>query len=52
MKQVILTITASVAVVTFGYVVIIGLIILTKVQYEQRIQKAENLEENVKNYGC
>ena len=52
MKQVILTITASVAVVAFGYVALIGLIISTKVQYEQRIQKAENSEENVKNYGC
>ena len=52
MKQVILTITASVAVVAFGYVALIGLIISTKVQYEQRIQKAENSKENVKNYGC
>ena len=31
MKEVILTITAVVAVVAFGYVAIIGLIILTKV---------------------
>lgn len=30
MKQVILTITASVAVVAFGYVALIGLIITTK----------------------
>ena len=31
MKQVILTITASVTVVAFGYVALIGLIIATKV---------------------
>ena len=31
MKQVLLTITASVAVVAFGYVALIGLIISTKV---------------------
>lgn len=31
MKQVVLTITASVAVVAFGYVALIGLIVLTKV---------------------
>ena len=31
MKEVLLTVTASVAVVAFGYVAIIGLIILTKV---------------------
>ena len=31
MRQVILTITAAAAVVAFGYVAIIGLIILTKV---------------------
>ena len=52
MKEVLLTITASVAVVAFGYVALIGLIISTKVQYEQRIQKAKDTEENVKNYGC
>lgn len=31
MKEVLLTITASVAVVAFGYVALIGLIIVTKV---------------------
>ena len=31
MRQVILTITASVVVITFGYVALIGLIIATKV---------------------
>ena len=32
MKEVLLTVTASVAVVAFGYVAIIGLIYFTKVQ--------------------
>ena len=31
MKEVLLTITASVAVVAFGYVALIGLIIVTKI---------------------
>ena len=47
MKEVLLTITASVAVVAFGYVALIGLIIATKEVYEQRIQKTKDSKANV-----